>query len=157
MPSIPNSIIALGGSAAALKVFMGMMGGMMMNLTLPQALQSMVGYTIAEHGDCTYCSAFNEFHCRALGVDEATLAKLAADLGSVNPERIRAIIEFSLKVAETPKAVGRADFDTLRDYGVSDAEILELVVLSAISVASDTIADALKTQVEPQTLDVLGR
>ena len=40
---------------------------------------------------------------------------------------------------------------------MSDSEILELVVLSAIAVASDIVADTLKTPVDPSVLEALGR
>lgn len=157
LPAIPPGLAVLGGSAPALNFMLMILRYMINELTLPQSLQSMIGYTIAEHASCQYCSAGNELRCRMLGVDEETLANLAADMGNVSPMRIRAIIEFCLKAAETPQEVSRDDYDALRDQGVSDAEILELVILSAISVASDVIADTLKTPIDPAMLEALGR
>ena len=157
VPAVPHGLTLFGNSAPAMKYQMSIFSFLIKELTLPQSLQSMIGYTIAEHAKCQYCSANNELQCRTFGVDEGTLAKLAADLGNVNPMRIRAIIEFCLKAAESPQEVDRTDFDALRDQGVSDAEILELVIVSAISVASDIIADTLKTPVDPAVLEALGR
>jgi alkylhydroperoxidase family enzyme len=60
-------------------------------------------------------------------------------------------------VSQFPQQVDRADFNALRDQGVSDAEILELVTLTALAVASDIFADALKMPVDPMVLEALGR
>jgi len=156
VPSVPYGLTIFGNSAPAIKYQMTIINYLTNELTLPLSLQSMIGYTIAADANCEYCSATNELRCRTFGVDEGTLAKLAADLDNVSPLRLRAIIEFCLKAAETPQELDRADFDALRGHGVSDAEILELVIMSAISVASDIIADALKTPIDPAVLEALG-
>lgn len=156
-PFVPNGLTALGVSPPALKVFLAMWGATLEHLTLPETLQSMIGYTIAERNDCKYCAANNELWCRMVGIDEATMSALAADLGNVNPQRIRAIVEFCVKAALTPKAVDLADYENLRFHGVTDEEIPELVLLSAVSVACDIIVDTLKVPVESEVIEALGR
>jgi uncharacterized peroxidase-related enzyme len=156
-PFVPNGLAALGGSLPALKTFVAMFHAVGDNLTLPETLQSMISYTIATYNNCQYCSSFNELWCRSLGIDEGTLTALAADLGNVNPLRIRAILEFAVKCALHPKEMQSGDFDELRGHGVSDDEILELVMLSAFSAACDIVADALKVPVELEVKEALGR
>jgi uncharacterized peroxidase-related enzyme len=157
IPAVPHGLTLFGSSVPAMKYQVTIFKYLMQDMTLPLALQAMIGYVIAEHANCEYCTVTNELRCRTFGVDEDTLARLAADLGNVNPARLRAIIEFCLKAAERPLEIDRADYDGLREHGVSDGEILELIVLSAISVASDIIADAMKTPVDPAMLEALGR
>jgi alkylhydroperoxidase family enzyme len=41
--------------------------------------------------------------------------------------------------------------------GVTDAEIVEIVMIAAVAVLSDIIADALKIEVDPMVLQMLGR
>ena len=41
--------------------------------------------------------------------------------------------------------------------GVTDAEIVEIVMIAAAAVLSDIIADALKIEVDPMVLQMLGR
>ena len=41
-----------------------------------------------------------------------------------------------------------ADFDKLRDMGISDAEIVEIVALSGLGVYLNIVADALKIEVD---------
>jgi alkylhydroperoxidase family enzyme len=95
--------------------------------------------------------------CRTLGVDEETLTLLVKDLGNVNPERIRAIIEFALKVAKDPQGLVAADYDRVREQGVTDEEIVEIVTVAGFAVFSDIMADALKVEVEAPIAQALGR
>jgi hypothetical protein len=99
----------------------------------------------------------SELLCRTLGIDERTLAQVARDLGNVNPERVRVIIQFSIKMSQDPQSVTNEDFEILREYGVSDAEILEIVIVSAHAVSADIIADTLKVPVESEVYSALGR
>jgi uncharacterized peroxidase-related enzyme len=157
MPFVPNMIKTIGNSPAALAIHMGMYQIMIENVTIPQSLVAMISYTVAEYANCEYCSVNSELLCRTLGIDERTLAQVARDLGNVNPERVRVIIQFSIKMSQDPQSVTNEDFEILREYGVSDAEILEIVIVSAHAVSADIIADTLKVPVESEVYSALGR
>ena len=148
LPVVPNILKAMGSSPETLTVF----GKLWVNAeeyrTLPEALTSMISYTIATKSDCTYCSASFELTCRSLGVDEDTLDKLIKDLPNLNPQRVRAIIDFALKVAKHPQQLVKEDFDNVRQQGVSDGEIVEIIFNAAYSVLLDIIADALQIDVD---------
>ncbi len=148
VPFVPNFLKALGASPDMLALQWDMTRAYYKHTTLPQSLIAMISYTIAQKNDCTYCSASHELTCRTLGVDEGTLDKLVKDLGNVKPERIRAIIEFALKVAKDPQGLVRADYDKLREQGITEEEILEIIIVAAVSVYSDIVADALQIEVE---------
>jgi alkylhydroperoxidase family enzyme len=120
----------------------------MVHQSLPQSLVSMINYTIATKSDCTYCAAGNELSCRTLGVDPDTLDKLINDLSNVNPERVRVIIDFSWKVAKHAQELTLEDFDRVREQGVTDGEILEIIMIVGLSVFSDIVADALQVDVD---------
>lgn len=156
-PFVPNIFKALAVSPAAVTMYWEMLSSFYRNTTFPQSLSSMILYTIAETGNCTYCSAGHELTCRTLGIDEATLSALVEDLGNVSPERVRALIEFSLKVAHDPKSLIAEDYQRLRDAGVMDAEVAELILIACLGVMGDTLADALKIEVDPETSRALGR
>jgi uncharacterized peroxidase-related enzyme len=157
MPFVPNMIKTLGTSPAALAIHIGMFQAMYAHLTLPQSLVAMIGYTVAEYANCEYCGVNNELMCRTLGIDEETLAQVARDLGNVNPERVRVIIQFCVKMSKNPQSVTNEDFDRMREFGVSDEEILEIVIVAAHAVSADIIADTLKVPVESDVYAALGR
>jgi uncharacterized peroxidase-related enzyme len=157
VPFIPNMTKALAASPAALNIHWDFTRSFLKHTTLPQALTAMILYTIAETGNCEYCSAGNELTCRILGVDEETLSALVKDLGNVSPERIRAIIGFALKAAHDPQRLVAEDFERVREQGITDEELVEIIFIAAVGNFSDTLADALKIEVESMVVEALGR
>ena len=155
-PFVPNGLKVAAVSPVVLKVYWGLYYGFLQHTTLPQSLISMILYTIAERNHCQYCSANNELTCRTLGIDEETLQALVNDLGSVSPVRLQAIIEFAVKAAKQPQDLGESDYEKVRDQGLSDAELVEIVFLAAVGNLNDTMADALKVQVETPVAQALG-
>lgn len=156
-PYLPNMMKTLAVSPAALTGAWGLYGGFLLNTTLPRALTSMILYTVAESRDCEYCTVINEFACRNLGVDEETLSALVKDLGNVTPERIRAIIAFALKVSHDPQGLVAADFERLREHGITDEEIVEIALNAAMATFFDILADSLKVENDPEVVQGLGR
>lgn len=156
-PSVPNMIKALAMSPSSLEMYIEMMQSMYAHLTLPQSLISIICFTVAQKSDCTYCTAANEVNCRALGVDEATLTTIAENLGELNPERIRTIIEFAVKTAKYPQSLVPADYENLRKQGVSNDEIVQIMHVVGLAVYADILTDALKVEVDPALLEALGR
>jgi uncharacterized peroxidase-related enzyme len=117
----------------------------------------MISYCIPTAKECTYCAANGELFCRTLGIDEETLKMLAQDLGNISPKRVQAIIQFALKCALDPQQLAAEDYDRVRDQGVSDEEIVEIIFIAAIANFSDTLADALKIEVDEMVSQVLGQ
>jgi uncharacterized peroxidase-related enzyme len=157
LPVVPNAMKVLAVSPAALAMYWDFTRSLTQHATLPEALRSMILYTIATVGNCRYCSATHELTCRTLGIDEETLRKLVEDLGNVSPERIRVIIEFALKVSRDPQGLVPADYERVRQQGVSDEELVEIIMMAAIGRYNDTLADALKIEVDPMVSAALGR
>jgi uncharacterized peroxidase-related enzyme len=157
LPFVPNFYTALSSSPSGLAMLWEMSQAANKNTTLPQSLGAMINYTIATKSYCEYCSSAYEMNCRTLGVNEETLEMLIKDLENVNPRRIRIIINFALKAAKYPQELNRDDFDKVRDEGVTDAEIIEIIMISAMTVLTDIVADALKIEVDPAIFEVIGR
>ncbi|MGY9048050.1 MAG: peroxidase-related enzyme [Rhodobacterales bacterium] len=82
---------------------------------------------------CIYCAAVHaDRHAKLekdTGVTDELFAKGEnADLSVRN----RAIFDFARKAAEAPPAAGQAEMDALRDARLSDEEILDLILSSAL-------------------------
>ena len=157
VPVVPNYAKALAVSPAALAIYWDFQRSFYQHTTLPQSLTAMILFTIAETANCQYCSAGNEFTCRTLGVDEETLRALIEDLSDVSPQRLQAIIEFALKVSHDPQGLVAEDYERVREQGVTDEELVEIILIAAIGKYNDTLADALKVEVEPMVAEALGR
>jgi uncharacterized peroxidase-related enzyme len=157
VPYVPNWGKALAVSPAALATHWDFQRSFYRRITLPRTLTAMILYTVAETGKCQYCSALNEMYCRTMGIDGETLSALVQDLGNVSPERIRAIIAFALKAARVPQEMEAADFDRLRDLGVTDEEIMEIILVAAMSRYTNTLSDVLQIEVDSAVTETLER
>jgi uncharacterized peroxidase-related enzyme len=157
LPFVPNFYTALSSSPSGLAMLWQMNRAYENNMTLPQSLTAMINYIIATESYCEYCSSAYEMNCRTLGIDEDVLEMLLKDLENVNPRRIKVIIEFALKAAKYPQELSVEDFDKVRAEGITDQELIEIVMVSAYTVLTDIVADALKIEVDPAIFQILGR
>lgn len=148
VPTVPNIDKILANSLPALKGTVNLMGDLYMGSSLPQPVVAMLLYSISLARSCQYCSSFHRLTCRMVGVDESMLAAVGNNLGSVTPERVQAIVAFGVKAAMSSNDLTDADFDKLRDMGISDSEIVEIVALSGMGVYLNIVADALKIEVD---------
>jgi uncharacterized peroxidase-related enzyme len=156
-PNVPNIIKAMAVSPVALKTYWAMARAFYENTTLPEALVSMLLYAVAHSNNCQYCSAGHEANCRMMGVDEEILFAIAGDLGKLSPERVRVIIEFAVLVSFDPKSVTLEHYEQLRGFGISDAEIVEIILVAGMGRLGDTLADSLKVEVDDSVREALGR
>lgn len=157
VPFIPNMFKGLSISPAALNISWDMIRSFYKNRTLPESLTSMMLFVIAESRNCEYCSSFNEMSCRTLGIDEETMSALVADLENVSPQRIREIISFSLKVSHDPLGLVAEDYERVRDSGVTDEELVEIIQVASLANYTNTLTDALKIDVDPVVSAALER
>ena len=155
MTYVPNLGKAMGIAPHVLRACIATYRSFFSQLTLPQPIIAMISYCIPTAKNCKYCAANGELHCRALGIDEEILEKLAKDLGNVNPKRIQAIIHFAVKCALTPQQLEAEDYDRVREQGVTDEELVELIYVASMANLSDTLADALKIEVDGAVVEAL--
>jgi uncharacterized peroxidase-related enzyme len=157
MPFVPNAVKTISVSPAVLAGYWAMYKTYVSRVSLPPSLISMLLFSIASSNDCTYCSSWNEMSCRTLGIDDETLNAVVRDIPHLSPERLRNIIQFALKVVHSPKSVSREDYDTLRDGGLADEEIMEIVMISAMGQLHDILADSLKIDVDAMVVEGLAQ
>jgi uncharacterized peroxidase-related enzyme len=156
-PFVPNWAKATAPSPAALKMYVGMVSAFYKHLSLPRSLVAMIFFAVAQEVNCVYCSATNELACRTLGVDEQTLSAITAEMTAVKPDRTRGIVQFALKVATNPQGLRAEDYDEVRAYGITNEEIIEIVMIAGMALFNDVLADSLKIEVDPEVADALGK
>lgn len=156
-PFVPNIIKVIANSRAVLASYWNSVSVFYQHTILPESLIAMIFYTVAHANNCEYCSAGHELTCRTLGIDEQMLNALVRDIGNVSPERIRAIMEFATKAVRDPKGLTGDDYDMVRAQGIGDEEIVEILYVVAMGNLGDTMADALKVEVDSMVAEALGR
>ena len=90
----------------------------------------------------------HKVNCMSSGIDEDTLAALESDLEALSPVRVQTILRFAEKCAFDRHNLTDADYDEVRDQGVTDEEMIEIVALTALSTYLDIIADSFKLDVD---------
>lgn len=126
-----------------LKVAWGLTKAMLCDGRLPLTLKQLITMTISRQNETPYCCATHTAALVALGVPREVIESCSGDpeLKDV-PSPNREILLFAKKVAASPKYVTKADHEAMRDLGLSEEEILEVVMLAAFANWTNTWADA---------------
>jgi uncharacterized peroxidase-related enzyme len=99
----------------------------------------------------TYCMAA---HCKFLRDacdDESTMRAVAADPSGADLDAIdRAVMDFATQVARDASSVAAADVQRLRDHGLGDPEIVDVVLAVAARAFFTKVLDALGVQADAQ-------
>jgi uncharacterized peroxidase-related enzyme len=94
----------------------------------------------------TYCVTAHCEIVRMLKIEGPEPEQIAIDHTSTKiPFRDKALINFALKLNNTPEDICQADIDTLRTFGFSDAQIQEAIVVTAHARYANTISLGLGT------------
>jgi RNA polymerase sigma-70 factor (ECF subfamily) len=94
----------------------------------------------------TYCVAVHCEMLQALGVPPGTSDRIAVDPRNAGlPERDVALLEFALRLATRPREYGAADVERLRGHGFTEVQILEAIVMTALTTFLNTLQMGLGT------------
>jgi uncharacterized peroxidase-related enzyme len=99
----------------------------------------------------TYCMAA---HCKFLRDacdDEPTMRAVAADPSGADLDATdRAVMDFATQVARDASSIAAADVQRLRDHGLGDPEIVDVVLAVAARAFFTKVLDALGVQADVQ-------
>jgi alkylhydroperoxidase family enzyme len=144
VPSVGPGYMALANSPAALSIVTDLFQNFMQQTILPPPLLFMIHYAISTASKCLCCSEDFKDACRSVGVDETMLEAMASNLEAITPKRTQEIIRFAVKCALEPLTLTEADYDGVRDQGVTEQELVEIIVWAGYAVFNDTVSDAAK-------------
>lgn len=149
----PNFIKAQAASTSVMKGTWGLVQHVLVAGKLPRSLKEMIFVAISVDRNCGYCEAAHIACCRMLGVNEDTLTTLVRNIDDMMPERMRDIIQFALKCSKSPRSLDDSDFALMCAHGLNDAEVTELIAMSALAVYANTLADAMQVEPDPMFFD----
>ncbi len=94
----------------------------------------------------TYCVAVHCEMLRALGIPQEQSDQIAVDHHQADlSEADRALLDFALKLGNRPGMFGSEDIESLRRHGFADKQILEAVVMTALTDFLNTLQMGLGT------------
>ncbi len=96
---------------------------------VPRTVKEMICVTVSAANRNNYCLKIHLNGLKIMGIDEKVCDGLQqGDLDKLHvPERIKIILKFAIKLSQNPNAVTDKDFNGLRDRGLTEEEILEIV------------------------------
>lgn len=102
----------------------------------------------------TYCTAAHSKFLRDVCRDEAAVQSIAEqpDGAALDPAD-RAVYAFAAKVAADAASVEQQDVDRLRDVGLTDADIADIVFAASARCFFTAVLDGLGAQLDPQTAE----
>jgi uncharacterized peroxidase-related enzyme len=102
----------------------------------------------------TYCTAAHSKFLRDDCGDESTMAAIAEDPSGATLEEVdRAVYRFASQVASDASSIEQRDVDALRDLGLTDADIADVVFAAAARSFFTRALDALGAQLDVETAD----
>ncbi len=122
---------------------------------VPRQVKEMIFLSISLSKGCHYCSSSHLALCDMYKVSEESINSIIGNVDTLNPERIKRILKFSLKVANEPRTVSNNDYQDLLNDGLNMEEITEILSIATFCSAGILIAQATGLDVEQGTADYL--
>jgi uncharacterized peroxidase-related enzyme len=141
-PSAPNFIMTQGHAPTVARGTWELVRNVLVTGRIPRWIKEMMFAAISRDRNCHYCAAAHLACCRMLGVNPAHLDSLVRDVSSIADPKLRDMILFAVKCSREPQSLMGPDYECLRQYGLEQSEIVEIISMSALAVYANIIADA---------------
>lgn len=130
----PNWFTALSERPDILAATWAFCRGILVGGQVPHTVKQMIVVLVSAHNGCHYCRVTHQRALRAQQVPADVIDSLTTDvnLAKVPPQQ-RALLAFALKTARAPQTVTDRDFEELREYGLTDGELIEVVMTAALT------------------------
>ncbi|NNU63473.1 carboxymuconolactone decarboxylase family protein [Ochrobactrum soli] len=140
MGKAPTLYRVLAHAPAALDVYTGSKG-FLRDGVLSAVAQEQIA--IAAANGCVYCLAAHTGGARAAGVSAEDRAN--ARKGRTSVPKIQAILELALAINATHGQGAAAALEAARAYGLTDADILEMIAHVAVNILTNSVNNTVGT------------
>lgn len=145
MGKVINIFATMAHSPAALKAFLAL-NESMEKTSLPAPLREKIALAVGQKTNCHYCLSAHTAIAKGLGIDEGAIAK-ARSSQSDDP-KTAAILKFAQEVAAKQGNISDAAFEELKKQGVSDKEIVEVILATALNLFTNYFNLVAKTEID---------
>lgn len=129
--STPNIFTTLAHSSASLGVLVGALGSLSKS-SLSGALREQIAVTVAGVNGCDYCASA---HTALAGLNKVDSAEISQNLHGISADaKTQAALNFATKIVKDRGHVSDADLKAVRDAGYDDAQIIDIVTVTAVNI-----------------------
>lgn len=142
---VPNLHRLMAISPPALTGWAGFMGSL--STTLDIKARDGIALAVSEADGCNYCLAAHSYIASNLAKMDADEIAINREGKSSDPKR-QAAIRFAKRLIETAGKVSDEEFAAVRNAGWSDANIIEIVALTAQFLLTNFVNNAVQTPID---------
>lgn len=141
---VPNVLLAYTHDLAKLKAFAAMYNDLMLAPSgLSKLEREMIAVAVSSVNRCYYCLTAHGAAIRQLSGDPELGEMIVMNYRAARLDaRQRAMLDFAVKLTETPWSVEDGDRDTLRKVGFSERDIWDIAATAAFYNMSNRMATA---------------
>lgn len=131
---VSDYVLVLANDVETLKVRTPLFNAIMYNKGGLSRAEREIGATAASVVNrCVYCAAVHSSRYNQLAKDETVMQRIFADgEEAALDDRASAIFKFATKLSKAPSEAAPEDMQRLRDIGMSEEEILDLILSTAL-------------------------
>lgn len=117
--------------------------------SLSRKVKESIATLVSKDNSCSYCVAAHTGALRAIGITDAELQAIEEDLERADfTVKEKALITFARKANADPLKISDDEFETLRNSGASDAEIIEALGVMELFTAFNKFLDSLQVEID---------
>ncbi len=141
---IPNVLLAYAFDEKKLRAFTDMYNDLMLGESgLSKLEREMIAVAVSSVNHCYYCLAAHGAAVRQLSGDPALGEMMVMNYRAANlPPKQKAMLDFAVKLTETPAKIEDADRQALRNAGFSDRDIWDIASTVGFFNMSNRVAAA---------------
>jgi len=146
---VPNVFKSMASRPAFLEANWNHFRSTILQGDIPRTLKEMIGVAISQANNSQYALNVHLHGLSALGMSEEILNTLVSDFDACPlPERDKTMIRFGLKLATEPLKVTEADYDQLRESGLDDDEVFEVIATAHLFTGINQYTDAINLEID---------
>lgn len=142
---VPNLLSTMAQSTAVANGYLGFSGALASG-ELSASIREQIALAVGQQNSCDYCVSAHSVVAAGAGLDEDTV--IAARHGQSSDARTDAILKFAKHIVESRGNVTDADVDALKDQGLSEGEIAEVVANVALNIFTNYFNHVADTELD---------
>lgn len=142
---VPNIFQHMGNSAPVLKGYFGLSDAINLTSLSPQ-LREQIALVIAQANQCNYCLSAHTTISKSIGLPQQQI--MQARKGDATDPKTQAILRFVKLVVEKRSHVSDQEVAALKAAGVSDAELVEIIMVININMFTNYFNNIIGTEVD---------
>lgn len=142
---IPNLFATIGHAPATLEAFLGWDAAVAKGALSKREIE-LLNLHVSELNGCGYCVSAHTFIGGRSGVQDKDIANARAGYGA--NEREDALLAFARRVVRTGGSGAGTELARLRESGVSDAAIIDVLSIVAMKAFTNAVAIVAQTEID---------